>query len=95
MRRRPPVALLAKRCKEALLAPFAQVERHCWDWGFGMVDQALLLKGLNAWQRAIVHNEAEVRVVLEEELELTTSTTSVLSIPQCLDLNLNPLLLGC
>ncbi len=87
--------LLAKRRKEILLVPFAQVERHCWDWGFGIVDQALLLKGLNTWQRTIVHNEAEVRVALEEELELTTSTTSVLSIPHCLNLNLNPLLLGC
>eukprot|EP01084_Bolivina_argentea_P298465 514329_1 len=58
-RRRLPVELLAKRRKEILLVPFAQVERHCWDWGFGIVDQALLLKGLNTWQRTIVHNEAE------------------------------------
>ncbi len=72
MRRRQPVELLAKRRKESFLRPFAEVERHYWDWGFGMVDQVLLLKGLNAWQRAVVHNEAEVRVALMVELELTT-----------------------
>ncbi len=54
------MALLAKR-EETLLVPFAQVERHCWDWGHDMIDHALLLKGLNAWQRAIVQKEAEVR----------------------------------
>ncbi len=55
-----PVTLVAK-CKETVLVPFAHmVERHCWDWGLGMVDHALLLKGLNTWQRAIVHNVAEV-----------------------------------